>query len=137
MAALGLGLFAPFVGVKKALLFCNPAKPGAATMYAVFAQLMFVVWFLMHICQVAAPGLSSIAWLAYTFMAFVIAMARGDVRRKEKIWGNMLEDFFVCLAAYPFALAQLSMHADTKGDGKRLYFAAVDEMIAEMDKASP
>jgi hypothetical protein len=136
ISALLTGLVAPFVSVKKGLEFVNPENKMGALMYALFAQLMFVVWFVLHVCEVAGPGLHSIAWLAYTFMVFVIALVRTDVRRKEKIWGNPLEDFFISLAAYPFALSQIQMHAETAGDKKQLYFQQIDELIIAMSDAA-
>ena len=54
------------------------------------------------------------------------------MRLKENIYGSPIDDLFASLIGWPFVLAQMQMHASTGGEGKPLYFASTDEMIAEM-----
>jgi len=127
------GLVAPFVAVRAGLLYVSPERPLNALLYGAFAQFLWSAWFILHICEVAGKGMHSIAWVCFVFLAFVISVVRTDIRRKDKIWGNSLEDFFVGLAAYPFALSQIQMHAETQGQDKKPYFEQIDQLRETMD----
>jgi hypothetical protein len=96
---------------------------------------MFSLFFVFQIVEAGVAGFHTLGWVAFTFMAFIISVARTDARRKDKIWGNPLEDFFIALAAYPIAVAQVHMHAASEGKDKPLYFASTTEMLDQMKSA--
>jgi len=133
VSSLLTGFVAPFVAVRGGLLYVNPDRPLNALCYGAFAQFLWSAWFLLHILEVAGKGMHSIAWVCFFFLAFIISIVRTDIRRKDKIWGNSLEDFFIGLAAYPFALSQIQMHAEKAGDGKKFYFESIDQLKETMD----
>merc|ERR1712167_355958 len=101
---------------------CFPASPMYCLFLATMAQILFLLWFILHIVEVGVAGTHTIAWLSFTFMACIITFARLSMRAKYNIWGNPLEDFFMSLSVYPFVLAQMEMQTDTEGKDAKTYF---------------
>jgi choline-glycine betaine transporter len=130
-----IGLFCPGLGVYASLRYSSPTSPKFGIAAGLFVQIMFSLFFVFQIVEAGVKGFHTLGWVAFTFMAFIISVARTDARLKDKIWGNPLEDFFIALAAYPIAVAQVHMHAASEGKDKPLYFASTTEMLDQMKSA--
>jgi len=97
--------------------------------YGVLAQLLYIAWIVLMICEVKFEYASSIAWLLYLFKTILLTYCRTAMRNKYNIWGCTLDDMWACLVWYPFVCAQLQIQAETDGEGAQAYFADVDAAI--------
>ena len=69
---------------------------------AVISSAIFFFGFIVLYCVWAAvPGLYGLAWISYAAFTQILAIVRNHIRTSRGIDGNVLEDCFTCLLAYP------------------------------------
>jgi len=138
LMSIGAGLFVPGWSVYKAFDKCYPELKVSNAGYGITAQVMFLCWFALLICDAAGvDGAWVVAWICMVFMLLTVAFARGELRRKYNIWGNPLDDLFASMCIYPVVCGQMLMQVDTDGKDAPTYCACIDEIKAEMLKALP
>ena len=85
---------------------------GKCWPYMVLLAIPFYTWALLQILQVVNPGLFYIGWsVLFGFFAYA-ASIRSNMRDKFNINGNMVEDFFAVMLAYPLAAVQMENHIE-------------------------
>jgi choline-glycine betaine transporter len=127
------GLLFPGVAVFRAMVCAYPDAKLSAIGYAFAVEVLHLLWFALHIVQVDKDEYAwVIAWLCMTGVILLIALCRGELRRKYNIWGSPLEDLFCVMCMYPMVCAQIQIQAETDGEGMPTYFASADEIEAEM-----
>ena len=152
LVSIALGTFFPGVGVYRAYKHCFPNECILPFVYGLTTQTLLLVFIIFHGVEeandlsayIANPnwrtyaksfpgkGLHTFAWVAYWGFTFINAYIRGELRRKYKVWGNYIEDFWSCLVFYPFCIAQMHNQAATEGKDSPAYFASVDDVIQLM-----
>ena len=70
-------------------------------------QLFHLSWIILEGVENNFQGLHIIGWLCFLFFAFMVMLARIEMRRKCGVYGTWMDDFFATLLFYPFVLAQV------------------------------
>ena len=73
-------------------------------LYSVLFGLPFYLWILLMICEVKVEAISYVGWAILLFFFTMGAGARGDIRKRYKLDGDMVEDFFALMLVYPLAI---------------------------------
>mmetsp|Transcript_3757 Transcript_3757/g.11598 ORF Transcript_3757/g.11598 Transcript_3757/m.11598 type:complete len:986 (+) Transcript_3757:94-3051(+) len=133
LKAVVTGLLCPGYAVYASMHRMHPTSKDCgmreSLVYGVLAQLLYIAWIVLMICEVKFEYASSIAWLLYLFKTILLTYCRTAMRNKYNIWGCTLDDMWACLVWYPFVCAQLQIQAETDGEGAQAYFADVDAAI--------
>ena len=117
--SLATAFFAPTVGVFKACETEFGAGAKLSKVQAVFHGLFFYAWFAMMCMSGMDSQWAYLGWTFFMFHVIQVTALRAATRESHGIYGNLLEDFFVCLVLYPFAVSQLhfqSMEAKQNND---------------------
>ena len=117
--SLATAVFAPTVGVFKACESEFGAGAVISKVQAVFNGLFFYAWFAMMCMSSMDSQWAYLGWTFFMFHVIQVTALRAATRESHGIYGNLLEDFFVCLVLYPFAVSQLhfqSMEAKQNND---------------------
>lgn len=130
-----LALLVPFLHLKAAYAKVYPGSNLSATLYATFAQLLYVAWIVFHIVEVGTAGMHTIGWLCFIAFVALTAFMRIEARRIYNVYGSPIDDIFVALFFYPWTLAQVKMAVDTDNKDAPTYFQSADELIADMADA--
>jgi hypothetical protein len=78
----------------------------------------FYGWILLEIFQVLDPTLMYMGWaLLFGFFAYGTGV-RSHIREKDQINGNLAEDMFALMLAYPLAAMQMDEHMSSAVFGK-------------------
>ena len=73
-------------------------------LYSVLFGLPFYLWIILMICEVKVDAISYVGWAILLFFFAIGAGARGDIRKRYKLDGDMVEDFFALMLVYPLAI---------------------------------
>jgi choline-glycine betaine transporter len=129
---IAIGAVFPCVAVKGAYARVFPKEKFGAIMYAAGAQICWLVFIVFHALEPSTQNMSVIGWIGFIGMTLIISFTRGELRRKEKIWGSTVDDWFVGIICWPFACAQMQTHVETDGAMMAKYFASADELMDDM-----
>jgi len=129
---IGLALVAPCVPLKNALSKAYPASNLFVGLLAVVAQLLYVAWFVLQICEVEYHGVYILSWVMFSGYIFIVIFARAEMRRIYNVWGSYADDLYCSVFGFPIVLAQLQMAAETDNKDAPTYFAATDLLTAEL-----
>jgi choline-glycine betaine transporter len=127
-----LALLAPFLPIKAALGKAYPKSPIFVGLLAVTAQLLYVAWFVLQICEVRFAGVYILSWVMFSGYIFIVIFARAEMRRIYNVWGSYVDDLYVSIFGFPVVLAQLQMAAETDNKDAPTYFASADLLAAEL-----
>jgi len=103
-------------------------SPMGSILLAGIVQLLWLAWFICQITEVAAEDMFAIAWTFYMLFVFCLTMMRSHLRGKYGIWGSFLEDFWICLTFYPFAVSQMQLQVQNDGEGMPGYFQDLEQL---------
>jgi choline-glycine betaine transporter len=134
-----LALFVPFLHLKAVYAKVYPNSSIASIVYGLMAQVLYTLWIVFHILEVGRGGLTgfhTIGWLCFIGFVALTTFMRLEARRIYNVYGSAIDDIFVALFAYPWALAQIKMAVDTDNKDAPTYFASADELIADMAAAA-
>jgi|UniRef100_A0A7S4CB01 choline-glycine betaine transporter len=71
------------------------------------SAIFFFGFIVLYCVWAAVPGLYGLAWISYAAFTQILAIVRNHIRTSRGIDGNVLEDCFTCLLAYPQVICQL------------------------------
>jgi len=123
-----VNLVLPGVGVFKSLA---PKSPVGGVLIAGVSQLLWLVWLVLHFCDIGVQDAASMGWVAYVFFTACVGYTRGAVRSEYNVWGSLTEDLWVSLTMYPFVLCQTSLMVANNGEGAPDYFKEVRATVAQ------
>ena len=95
--------------------------PGFSAGMALIFWVCWIALIIAEIVQVSMPkgvhiqGIYSLAWVFYIGFVTVITVARSSIRSVHDINGNIVEDFFAALLAYPCVMIQLETVSEEGG----------------------
>jgi len=141
LVKIATALVAPCVPLKNALSKAYPDSSLFVGVLAVTAQLLYLAWFILQICEVEYHGVYILSWVMFSGYIFIVVFARAEMRRIYNVWGSYVDDLYVSLFGCPLVLAQLQMAAETDNKDAPTYFASTDLLVAELanlvDEALP
>lgn len=129
---IGISVVAPCVPLKNALSKAYPQSNLFVGLLAVIAQLLYVAWFVLQICEVEYEGVYILSWVMFSGFIFIVIFARAEMRRVYNVWGSYVDDLYCSVFGFPVVLAQLQMAAETDNKDAPTYFAATDLLTAEL-----
>ncbi|CAM9760885.1 unnamed protein product [Discosporangium mesarthrocarpum] len=84
-----------------------PSSRRQTIVATVAANLAFYGFVLLHLAQHLESGLWGLAWTLFLSFCLLMTRARSSVRDTYGILGNVVEDFFTVLIAYPQVCVQM------------------------------
>jgi len=127
--------FLPGYSVFKCYKKVWPADTCGAILYLLGCQGFLIAFVVCHILETSVTHAYLVAWLMYFGGICLVVHLRAELRAKYNVWGSAVDDIFASVFLPQFSLSQITMMADTDGEGAPFYFASADEVIGEMADA--
>ena len=100
-----ISIFAPWYYLAKIrMMLDDKTSVVHQIVYSLWFGLPFYLWIILMICEVKVKAISYVGWAILLFFFAIGAGARGDIRRRYMLDGDMVEDFFALMLVYPLAI---------------------------------
>ena len=124
--SLATAVVAPTIGVFKTCESEFGAGAVIGKVQAFFHASFFYLWFVLLCMSGMDDQWAYLGWTFFLFHVIQVTALRAATRETHGIYGNLMEDFFVCLVLYPDAVSQLHFQSMEKKQNNDVYKKPVD-----------
>jgi len=124
--SLATAVVAPTIGVFKTCESEFGAGAVIGKVQAFFHASFFYLWLVLLCMSGMDDQWAYLGWTFFLFHVIQVTALRAATRETHGIYGNLLEDFFVCLVLYPAAVSQLHFQSMEKTQNNDVYKKPVD-----------
>ena len=124
--SLATAVVAPTIGVFKTCESEFGAGAVIGKVQAFFHASFFYLWLVLLCMSGMDDQWAYLGWTFFLFHVIQVTALRAATRETHGIYGNLLEDFFVCLVLYPAAVSQLHFQSMEKKQNNDVYKKPVD-----------